>query len=239
MPELDRPPTYSSVDPRQHTEEAQHQNDEKSNKDGRCSNKGYVLELHRAQDFARSIGTNIKKNGNTLYYVGHYQTQDTSDIILYGGYDSKGPWLAQASFPSFTKDFKIYVGEHKTPSNDDWDNVRCSGGGIFSDPSFRFECRSHSGKTRLYWKKTHDSKLGASRLSPRDYKLVDEITEEVVAVYVEKSLGSGPVRGSITFRQRVDERVEIASLMVVLSLLERSRRYMAHVGRTFPNTNSY
>lgn len=110
---------------------------------------------------------------------------------------------------------------------------------MFKDPSYRFETRGRSsGKAKYYFKKTSDSKLGASRWSPRDYKLVRESDDEVVAVYTEHHMGSGTVKGTIKFRQKMDEVAEMASLMVLLSLLEMSRRQMRTVARAFPLTNA-
>lgn len=238
MTALERPPTYSSIDPRQ-SESASSNTVQPSSQD----TAEHTLDLHRAKDFARSSGIHIKQDDNTLYYVGHYNNEQISDVVLYAGYDSHGPWLAQLRFEQFAKDFKIYVGDLKTPSKDDWDVVRCAGGnGLFGNPRWRFECRSSAGeKKRLYWRWTHDHKLGASRFGPRDCKLVDEDDERVVGVYVEKHMGEGAVRGSVRFLEGLERggKVEVMSLMVLLGLLERGRRYMVSVARAFPNTNSY
>lgn len=235
MTDLERPPTYSSIDPRQ--------NRPSSNAVGAASrdSEEHILELHRANDFARTSAIHIKQDDNTLYYVGHYNNPtQISDVVLYAGYDSLGPWLAQLRFEQFNKDFKVYIGDRKTPDKEDWDVVRCAaGGGLFGNPRFRFECRCGSGKKRLYWKRTRDPKLGASRLGPRDCKLVDEDDDRVVAVYVEKHMGEGAMRGSVRFMERLEGKTEVMSLMVMLGLLERGRRYMASVARAFPNTNSY
>lgn len=199
----------------------------------------YEFELHQA-----TIGPNlhIKQNDSVLYYVGHYQGKDSPDIIFYGGYDHNGPRLAQASYIQYSKDFKVFVGDHKTPSKDDWDIVRCANNGAFSHAFYRFETRAKTGgqqtKSRYYWTKTSDSKLGASHFSPRDFKLVDESDEAVVAVYVEHHLGSRSHRGTIHFRRSLDERAEIVSMMVLLSLLDKSRRQMRAVAMAFPDTNS-
>ncbi|KAF2160375.1 hypothetical protein M409DRAFT_29223 [Zasmidium cellare ATCC 36951] len=234
MPDLERPPTYSSIDPRQSKPTTSIETTTQEPQDR-------IFTLHRAQDHARSSGIHIKQNDNTLYYVGHYNgPTQSSDIILYAGYDSLGPWLAQLRFEQYSKDFKVYIGDLKTPAKDDWDVVRCAaGGGIFSDSAFRFECRCGSKKSRLYWTRTRDSKLGASRWSPRDFRLVDEESAAVVAAYVEKHLGEGAVKGSVRFLQEVEPKVEVMGLMVLLGLLDKTRRYMMSVARAFPNTNGY
>ncbi|CZT20318.1 uncharacterized protein RCC_06177 [Ramularia collo-cygni] len=231
---MDRPPTYSSTDPTAHT---LHQFQQKS--EARPDDP-YEVEIHASSKGSPSF--QLKNKGNTLYYVGHYQKIDTPDLILYAGYDKHGPQLAQASFIPDSKDLKIYIGGLKTPAKDDWDIVRSAGGGMFKDPNHRFETKSSNPaerKTKYYWTKTSDRKLGASRWSPRDYKLVRESDEEVIAVYAERHMGSWSMKGTILFREKMNEFAEMASMMVLLSLLEMSMRHGRAINRAFPSTNSF
>lgn len=230
---LERSPTYSLTDP---AGQSLYQHDPQDEVIDDAN--GHELEVHASCKGSSSL--HIKKEGNTLYYVGHYQAIDTPDMILYAGYDNHGPQLALANFIPYSKDLKTYIGGLKSPTDDDWDIARCAGGGIFKEPSYRFETRSDQAgqkKAKYYWKKTSDSKLGASRWSPRDYKLVRESDEEVIAVYVEHRLGSETLKGTIRFRQKLNDFAEMASMMVLLSLLEMSRRYMKSMARAFPNRN--
>lgn len=186
----------------------------------------------------------ITSGGNGLYYAGHFNTTDQPDVILYAGYDSNGPRLAQAEFIPYSKDFKIYVGDQKTPSKDDWDIVRSSGGSMFSDPQYRFEIRYNTPegqriKRRCYWQKTSDSKLGASRFSPMDFKLVDEDDDAVVAVYAERNMRASEHRGTVRLHQDQPEYARIAVLMGLLALLERYRRNMQGIKRAFPTVNGW
>lgn len=230
---LERPPTYSSIDPA-----------------GRSSYQGletvaqqadpYELEIH--VPFSGSSSLHIKHNDNTLYHLGHHHALDIPDMILHAGYDSHGPQLALASFIPDSKDLKIYIGGLKAPTTDDWDIARCAGGGTFKHSRHRFETRSNDTagkKVKYFWEKTSDRKLGASRWSPRDYKLVRESDDEVVAVYVEHHLGSGTVKGAIRFREKMNDFAEMASMMVLLCLLEMSRRHMKAIANAFPSTNGY
>ncbi|KAK4496702.1 hypothetical protein PRZ48_012685 [Zasmidium cellare] len=233
MSNLERPPTYSSIDPRQ-------QKPSSTSSATTPQDSEHTLTLHRAQDHARSTGIHIKQASTTLYYVGHYNNPaQSSDIILYAGYDALGPWLAQLRFEQYSKDLRVYVGDLKSPVKDDWDVVRCADGGVFGEDEWRFECRSGNTKTRLHWTRTKDSRLGASRWGLRDFKLVDEGRDVVVAVYVEKHLGERALRGSVRFLEGVEGRVEVAGLMVLLGLLDKTRRFMGSVRRAFPNVNGW
>ena len=72
MPSLERPPSYTSVDPRQNESPSRQE-----------QLKPKILELHRARDHARSLGIHVKQDDSTLYYVGHYNNpSQSSDIIL-------------------------------------------------------------------------------------------------------------------------------------------------------------
>lgn len=229
---LERPPTYASIDAASRSSHCY---------DPHCEPReasNHELEVHTCYG---NSSLDITEKGNTLYHLSHYQKLDTPDMILYAGYDNRGPQLALASFIPYSKDLKTYVGGLKTPTFDDWDVARCAGGGMFKNPCYRFETRSDddSGKAKYYWQKTSDRRLGASRWSPRDYKLVRERDDEVVAVYAEHHLGSASLKGTIRFRQKMGEYGEMASMMVLLSLLEMSRRYMKTVARAFPLVNSY
>ncbi|KXT11349.1 hypothetical protein AC579_9451 [Pseudocercospora musae] len=233
---IEPPPSYSSLPPSQpETQPSQPATSSIPSLAERSGTHEYQLQ-HVGH---HSLGLQIVHDTIVLYYIASYQAQNTPDLILYAGYDSKGPQLALAEFTNYTKDFKIYIGGQKSPKGDDWDTVRCADGGFFKDPIFRFEVPRI--KQKLYWKKTSESRLGASRFSPRDHKLVDEGSDEVVAVYLERKLGlgGGQNKGVVKWRVKLSEMAEMQALMVLLSLLERSRRYMRSVNRAFPNTNGW
>jgi hypothetical protein len=196
----------------------------------------HVYEIDAAAGTFSSL--QIKQNDGALYYVTHYDEVNTPDIVLFAGYDSKGPRLAQTRFIPSSKDFKFYIGGLKTPTGDDWDLVRYAQGRPLSHASYRFQTSStdSNGRTlhqKYNWKKTSDSKLGASKLSRRDYRLVDESNDEVVATFAEKY--SLKTKGTMTFRKDLDAFSEMAALMVLLSLLEKSRRRMVAISKgAFP-----
>lgn len=219
---LSRPPSYSAIDTSPPT----------------VSNSPPSFELHHP---TATASIQVLQNDTVLYYAASYNLKDVSDIILYAGYDSKGPQLALLQLIPFTKDLRIYIGGLKHPVGDDWDIVRCaeSGNKIFHrSPIHRFESYSlgptgQRVKEKLHWQKTHDRKLGASKLSRSDYKLVDEITEEVVAVYVDCSMRLGTQKGTIRYVKKLSEMAEMAALMALLGLLERSRRHSQAIAPSF------
>ncbi|EME83956.1 uncharacterized protein MYCFIDRAFT_195143 [Pseudocercospora fijiensis CIRAD86] len=195
---VEPPPSYSSLPPSQPSQPLPSSTPSLPERTG-------THEYHLQRVAPHSLGLQILHNSTVLYYLASYQAQNTPDLILYAGYDSKGPQLALAKFENSTKNFKTYIGGQKSPAGDDWDT------------------------------KTRESTLGASRFSPRDYKLVEEGNDGVVAVYLERKFGEGVVK----WRVKVSEVAEMQALMVLLGLLEKSRRYMKSVKRAFPNTNGW
>lgn len=73
--------------------------------------------------------------------------------------------------------------------------------------------------------RTHESHLGASRFSSRHFKLVDESSEAVVAVYTQCGVGlAGQKAGEIHWRMQLGERAEIAALVVISMVLLKMAR---------------
>ncbi|KAI6894676.1 hypothetical protein KC318_g6436 [Hortaea werneckii] len=237
---LDKPPTYSStadLPARPPTTTSDDNVDYPgSPNDSSCENRTYEIYA------TPNGGLNIIYNGNQLYYIGRYHQLDFPDIIVYGGYDASGPQLAQGEFTKFQKDFSIYVGSQRHPrGGEEWDVVRqaSEGGRLFSfirdSPFWRFEtlCSRRGedeseGKVdrrKLFWMRTHESHLGASRFSSRHFKLVDESSEAVVAVYTQCGVGlAGQKAGEISWRMQLGERAEIAALMVISMILLKMAR---------------
>ncbi|GAB1741333.1 hypothetical protein NU219Hw_g6571t1 [Hortaea werneckii] len=235
---LDRPPTYSStadLSARPPTTTSGDNVDYQGpSNDSSGEDRTYVIYP------TPNGGLNIIHNGNQLYYIGRYHQLDFPDMILYGGYDASGPQLAQAAFTKFQKDFSIYVGSQRHPrGGEECDTVRqaSEGGKLFSfirdSPFWRFETlcsRRGEGegkvdRRKLSWMRTHESHLGASRFSSRHFKLVDESSEAVVAVYSQCGVGlAGHKAGEISWRMQLGERAEIAALVVISMILLKMAR---------------
>lgn len=75
------------------------------------------------------------------------------------------------------------------------------------------------------WTRTHSKELGASKLGNRDFKLVDEGTGEVLAVYRHRYavFGSGVV-ADVDFCTELDHELELLSLVAILAIEEKITR---------------
>ena len=100
------------------------------------------------------------------------------------------------------------------------------------EPMQRFEVRAKDGTVRkLYFQKDHKFFAGIITNPPLYYRLIDEQTESIVAVYNENKTGSSKtLKGVLSFWHHLDETEEIACLIVLLSLKERFRRHLRHKG---------
>ncbi|KAK5746446.1 hypothetical protein LTR17_000826 [Elasticomyces elasticus] len=214
----DDPPAYSAVDLAQKAPDSSQDSAAVSN----------VYEIYNT-----TTGLNVTNSGRQTYYLGRYNAPTSPDILAYGGYDHNGPWLAQANFLLSEKSIRIYLGGLRHSAKDDWDTVRYSTEGhVFHTDFFRFEFLT---KRKLHWTKTRDRKLGASRLSIRDHKLVDEVSEDVVAVYTEHNLGmADTLKCRLVFHQRLGDNAELAALVVVIAINERLQRYTKQIAVAFP-----
>ncbi|EME40281.1 hypothetical protein DOTSEDRAFT_28181 [Dothistroma septosporum NZE10] len=190
------------------------------------------LEIHRAAETGTGVHVKDRSTGHVAYYAGHYVADRYPDVVLYGGYDSTGPRLAQADFIQHSRDFEISIGDSRFHATDQSDTVRCAGGGLLHEPMYRFEVKSNDGTVRkLYFQKDHKFFAGIVHNPPLYYRLIDEETEGIRAVYNENKTGSSKtLKGVLSFWHHLDETAEIACLTVLLSLKERFRRHLRHKG---------
>lgn len=227
-PELDHPPTYATCDRQHPAVQVNHEANPKVTFDSMPMLQGHVYELYNA-----GAGLEVIDGERQLFYIGRHPQVDTADLIVHGGRDCHGPQLALADISNRDHDIKIYLGGLKNPSPPDWNIVRCvSDGKLFHSPCYRFDAMSslhgQRSKRHMYWQKTHDSKLGASKLSQKDYKLVDEADGEVLAVYTEHHLGTpGKWKGKINFRTKIGEEAEVAALTALMAVIEKAKRFNA------------
>ena len=195
------------------------------------SNKTVDIYFHKAD------GLDIKRNDRNLYHVNIHGRATNPSLTIYGGYDAHDPQLATARFQLAEEDFQILIGSQYNESKDSWSTVRCaSDGKLLSSPYYRFEAKQSGSARKMFWQKTHDSSLGSSLLAIRDFKLVAEESEAVVAVYNESS-GSWTKRvttlkGKIAFKEDLGEEAEPTAILVLLTILFKTNEDWKNIART-------
>lgn len=191
---------------------------------------------------SKSTGLDIKLNDRQIYHINLHGNRKTSGMTLYGGYDAHGPQLAASKFSLGTseEDFDIFVGgQYSNPSDREADKVRAGSEGWGVNRAFyRFETQvgGVGGERRkFFWQKTNDSRLGSSVFAVRDFKLVDAVSDEVVAVYHEASMSwsksSPTLKGEVKVFEELGEVGEAAALLVLSTVLYRRNEDWKDIGR--------
>jgi hypothetical protein len=151
-------------------------------------------------------------------------TPGKPDVTLHAGKDSRGPVIAVAHFPKFSYNFKVGLGD--PDKNAEWEDVTGQGprhlGYRWAVPK-KPDSRAY-GKT-FVWKRTRSEGVGEtspSAWSLRNYKLEDEATKEVVAVFT----GNHTLHkcGDLEIRGEYGEDFDTMVFITCLALNERARR---------------
>jgi hypothetical protein len=178
------------------------------------------------------------KPNETRYYVGRYQVLHHPDVILHRGSDRTCPVVGQATFDRSDKDFVTSVGESAASPNGKQEIARCIGNNkLFGHDGYQFTVPADvqmreggSAATSLIWKHTHDSHLGSSMWRPKDFKLVDEHTGEVMAVYNNLSETDSEM-GKLDWKVACSTGEEMRAIIVLMAMFERIRRSKKQASR--------
>jgi hypothetical protein len=178
------------------------------------------------------------KPSEPRYYVGRYQVLNHPDVILHRGSDRTCPVVGQATFDRSDKDFVTSVGEFAASSNGKQEIARCIGNSkLFGHDGYQFSVPistptrdAQSAATSLVWKHTHDSHLGSSMWRPKDFKLIDENTGEVMAVYNNLSETDSEM-GKLDWKVACSTDEEMRAIIVLMAMFERIRRSKKQASR--------
>ena len=172
------------------------------------------------------------------YYVGRYQGLDHPDVILHRGGDRSRPAAGQATFSPSEKDFVIAVDGPAGCLTAKQEAVRCiSGHSIFGADSYQYTVpvgtspeETNAAAQSLTWKHTHNSHLGSAAWKSKDFKLIDDATEQVVAVYINLS-DTNSVMSRLEWKVSCSVDEEIRALTVLMAFIERIRRFNKQASR--------
>lgn len=172
------------------------------------------------------------------FYVGRYQVLDHPEIVLYRGSDRNHPAAGQATFSRSEKDFIIAVDGPATALMTQRELVRCiSSQKMFGADSYQFTVpesteseEDNAMSQNLVWKHTHDAHLGSGVWKTKDFKLMDEATQQVVAVYINLS-ETNNVMSRLEWKMPRSLEAEIRALVVLMAFIERIRRSKKQAGR--------
>lgn len=167
-------------------------------------------------------------NDNPLYHVDISAfTPNKPDLTLHAGTSTSAPKIAASKFLKLSGDCKLALGDPDDITNTQWEDMTKESA-IHS--KYRFEmtiptASGHGERRVFFWKRTHKVMVDDAKafpLSMRSFKLIDERSEQVVAVFSRER--SFTKCGTMQIRVDHGEGFDRMVLISGLSLYERSRR---------------
>lgn len=165
-----------------------------------------------------------------LYYVDNSSFKiGTPDVTLHVGEEKTGPIKAACKFVNFSSGSKMCLG-NPNETNAIWEDLTKES---HDHSKYRWEMSvdSHGyggARKGFLWKRTRtvgveDSKPGA--VSSRNFKLVDEVTGEILAVFANNGPKSFSKLGKFeVFPHNYGDNWETMMLLSGLSIIEKERR---------------
>ncbi|PYH42219.1 uncharacterized protein BP01DRAFT_394449 [Aspergillus saccharolyticus JOP 1030-1] len=149
------------------------------------------------------------------------------DLTFHAGVDDSGPIVAVAKFQHFSRSIRIGLGDPQAPGDMIWEDLTSQSTG---HSKYRWEMEVHTnGSSRrqsFLWKRTHYVGLEGhtwSRLSNRNYKLIDEQGGNVLALFMS-NVASYKESGTLQLYVDYEGQFDLMVLATVLSLYEKARR---------------
>lgn len=177
---------------------------------------------------------------HVIYYSDFSEFSSAPDVTLHQGVDKHAPIVAVARF-RWSRDLKLGIGNPYTSEKDmTWENMENISRGI-GHSKYRFEMTINNERRCFLWQRTHDPAdgvQGVGKIINWNYRLVDEGTGEVLAVYLENFLKSWRKKGKLQLKADLGKDWELMVLLGSLGLCEKaSRRARKRAGATGANTS--
>lgn len=187
-----------------------------------------VLQITRS--FMRRHYDVTLQNGEPLFHCDvSLFTPRKPDLTLHRGDSTQGPVVAVSNFMRLSGNYKLGLGDPEDISNIRWEDMTKE---LLHKSKYRLETtlacdpgRLHSERRVFLWKRTRSVGVEGEtpfRLTSRNYKLVDEASGQVLAVFSGggRPGGGGRIEIRVEYGQDFDHMV----LISCLSLYEKTRR---------------
>lgn len=197
----------------------------------------YALEDEMKQSSTSQVKTywfyrskfNIKvcdEQKNVIYYCDFSEFSSAPDVALHQGVDKHAPLVAVARF-RWSIHLKLGVGNPVTSEHDMiWEDMKNVSRGI-GHSKYSFEMSIGNERRRFMWQRTRDPADGVEGIGKMinwNYRLVDEATGEVLAVYLENFLKSWKKKGKLQLKADLGKDWELMCLVGSLGLCEKASR---------------
>ena len=179
----------------------------------------HVYNRRRRNDFAISTA-----DKTPLAYVRCSSfTIGKPDVTYHAGETDQAPIAAVCKFINFSRHCKVGFGDSNDP-NIVWEDLQR----YKLTTHYRIEVTLNGGTRKAFvWKRTNHTPIEddmPSKLSTKNFKLIDEQTEELVAVYVNHGVKSWEECGKFQINVDYGAQFDVMVLITGLSLLEKERR---------------
>ncbi|GFF42823.1 hypothetical protein IFM46972_07001 [Aspergillus udagawae] len=167
-------------------------------------------------------------NKEQLYHVHNSTwTPKKPDLSVHAGTSAEAPVLAVCKFLHFSRHLVVGLGNPETPNSVDWEDL-VSLSHLHARYRFQMSLNSEYGVERraFIWKSTHSVGIGdtnPSKFSWRNYKLVDEATDRLVAVFTSSIWGCKK-SGKLEIYANYGENFDLMVIITALALYEKQRR---------------
>ncbi|KAM0439607.1 hypothetical protein ACHAPT_000699 [Fusarium lateritium] len=177
--------------------------------------------------FSKHYDVKPISEGSSFYVDVSSFTPGKPDLTLHRGASKDGPIVASCHLPKFSGDLKIGLAGLAGPDSMAWEDITRES--VLKASEYRWQTAipdiATSGNRVLFWKRTHSvgvSGMSPSSLSVRNFKLVDEQTGDILAVFTSDRTLSGC--GVLEIRANHGEQFDVSVLISCIGLYEKARR---------------
>ncbi|KAL2808935.1 hypothetical protein BJX63DRAFT_13653 [Aspergillus granulosus] len=171
-----------------------------------------------------------------LYFVyNSHLTPGKADITVHTGEDKHAPVAGVCKFIHLSRHCKVGLGDPERAGSMVWEDLHCQN---ISMTKYRFEMSIPSAnggyeRRSFLWKRTQS--VGVNGDSPsffslRNFKLVDELNGQNVAVFTSTSFKSPRKNGKLQVAAEYGPGFDMMALITLLAIYERIRRRTAGNG---------
>ncbi|KAE8146727.1 C6 zinc finger domain protein [Aspergillus avenaceus] len=158
-----------------------------------------------------------------LYYVDNSSfTPKKPDLTFHAGPDKIGPVVGVCKFLHFSRHVKLGLGDPQIVNSVEWEDLICQS---YMQNKYRWQMTvpGINGMERrsFIWKRTHSVAVegsSATMFSSRNFKLVDEQTGQIVAVFTSNAFKSMKKSGKLQITPNYGQQFDLMVLLTGLSL---------------------
>ncbi|KAL4869692.1 hypothetical protein BDV12DRAFT_167494 [Aspergillus spectabilis] len=167
---------------------------------------------------------------NNIFFVNNsYLTPIKADITVHTGEDKKAPVVGVCKSLHLSRHCKVGLGDPQQAGAMVWEDLQCQNI-TMTKYCWQMAVPSTDGGSErrwFIWKRTHSH--GADGDSPaffslRNFKLVDELTGEVAAVFTSNNFKSLRKNGKLQVAAEYGPDFDLMALITLLAMYERIRR---------------